>query len=277
MKKDLVGCLCKLTTVTQINLPILNKTPETKKLNKKIPKFIKIEEENFSFKFFLNRNENSELELIKVKHIEKGIYETYNHSLICNFSSDELNYKQKYGYNLGSALIRSISSKKKQNSEIHVLDSTAALGKDSFIFASFGFQVVLTEKNPIIFELLLDGHRRALEDEKISHIVKNMKLIHNDSLDYLKKFKKFFDVIYFDPMFPTLNKKNKISPRKEMQYIRELVEEREESLLEKAKEYLKFTEKLVIKRPKNVEPLDLIQFSYEMKDTRYDVIQNTKN
>eukprot|EP01080_Neovahlkampfia_damariscottae_P002553 gene2553-3515_t len=252
--KKLVGCLTNTSTIKQINLPVVNRI-NNKKISKKVPKYIEIEEENYSFNFFLNRNENSELELIKVKHLQKGIYETFNNSLICNFSSQELNYKHKYGYDLGSPLIKSISSKKKQNSEINVLDCTAGLGKDSFIFASFGFQVSMIEKNPIIFNLLFDGYQRGLRDKKISHIVNNMSLVHGDSLDYLKNSKQFFDVIYFDPMFPTLNKKNKISPRKEIQYIRELVEEREENLLEKAKEYIQFTEKLVIKRPKNIHDL----------------------
>jgi hypothetical protein len=36
------------------------------------------------------------------------------------------------------------------------------LGEDSFIFASFGAEVLLVERHPVIFELLQDAHRRAL-------------------------------------------------------------------------------------------------------------------
>jgi 16S rRNA (guanine1516-N2)-methyltransferase len=270
-----VGCLTKTFTELKQKIPFVNEIKKENKKFKKIQKFIFIEETTPSFNFFLNRNEKLELELIKVKDLGNGKYETNNNSLICDFSTAEFNYKQKYGYHLDSPNIKSITSKQKKISETKVLDCTAGLGKDSFIFASFGFQVLLIEKNPIIFQLLQDGHQRGMKDEKISNILKNMKLVNDDSIDYLNSHQEHFDVIYFDPMFPSMNRKNKISPKKEIQYIREIVQERETNLLEKAKEFMKFTDKLVIKRPKNVEPLSMIHFSYEMKSTRFDVIQKT--
>jgi 16S rRNA (guanine1516-N2)-methyltransferase len=271
--KPIVGCLTKTFTELKHKIPFVNEIKKENRKFKKIQKFIFIEETSPSFNFFLNRNENSELELIKVQDLGNGKYETSNNSVICDFSTAEFNYKQKYGYSLDSPNIKSITSKQKKISETKVLDCTAGLGKDSFIFASFGFQLLLIEKNPIIFHLLQDGHQRGMKDEKLNFILKNMKLINDDSLNYLNSHQEHFDVIYFDPMFPSTNRKNKISPKKEIQYIRELVPERETNLLEKAKEFIQFTDRLVIKRPKNVEPLEMVQFSYEMKSTRFDVIQ----
>ena len=80
------------------------------------------------------------------------------------------------------------------------------------IFLSLGHKVVAVEQSKIIYSLVKDAILRA--KNKIPEL-KNLIFLNDNSLEVYKSMSKEFDVIYLDPMYPSLNKKNKKSGRLE--------------------------------------------------------------
>lgn len=83
-----------------------------------------------------------------------------------------------------------------------VLDATAGLGSDAFLFAASGCQVWMLERSPIVHALLADGLRRGADPvSPVAGIVARMKLVFGDILDPAHAVDPM-DVVYLDPMFP---------------------------------------------------------------------------
>jgi 16S rRNA (guanine1516-N2)-methyltransferase len=104
-----------------------------------------------------------------------------------------------------------------------VLDATAGLGQDAFIMASYGCEVRMLERSPIIHGLLEDGLERAKKNKELSDIMSRMSLSYGDAKLILPKLSQDErpDVIYLDPMYPESGKS--AAKRKEMRLFRELV------------------------------------------------------
>jgi 16S rRNA (guanine1516-N2)-methyltransferase len=102
-----------------------------------------------------------------------------------------------------------------------ILDTTAGLGRDSFILASLGCKVTMLERNPTIYLLLNNALENAKSNQSTKEIAKNLSLENIDSIEYLKNPKNTFDIIYIDPMFPKTNKSRLV--KKDMQIFREIV------------------------------------------------------
>ena len=94
----------------------------------------------------------------------------------------------------------------KTDKQLSIFDSTAGLLTDTMIFLSLGHKVVAVEQSKIIFSLVKDAILRA--QNKIPEL-KNLIFLNDNSLDVYKSMSKEFDVIYLDPMYPSLNKKTK--------------------------------------------------------------------
>ena len=95
-----------------------------------------------------------------------------------------------------------------KNSNLSILDTTAGMGRDSFILANFNSKVTMIERNKVIFFLLKNAIENSLKNENFKKILENIKLINEDSIKFLKNNKlKNIDIIYIDPMFPKNNKK----------------------------------------------------------------------
>jgi 16S rRNA (guanine1516-N2)-methyltransferase len=151
-----------------------------------------------------------------------------------------------------------------------VLDTTAGLGKDAFILASFGCQVTLLERNPIVAALLADGLIRGAQDPAIAEIIARMTLIKTDAKHYCAAHPKQIDIVYVDPMFPAKTKS--ALAKKEMQIFQDIITDHDsDELFELAKTCA--TSRVVVKRPlqssfvKNEKP-DII---FEGKSHRFDV------
>jgi 16S rRNA (guanine1516-N2)-methyltransferase len=152
-----------------------------------------------------------------------------------------------------------------------VLDATAGFGSDSFLIAAAGSDVVLFERNAIVYELLRDGLMRyaalgAKENEKI----KRMRLFKKDFLDTVAgQFSP--EVVYLDPMFPR-SKKNTLS-KKPLNYLQKLlIEENDESrMLAMALEIA--TRRVVVKRGSHSAALGAgnIDFVFKGNSNRFDV------
>ncbi|GIR73849.1 MAG: hypothetical protein CM15mP76_05760 [Prochlorococcus sp.] len=100
----------------------------------------------------------------------------------------------------------------KTDKQLSIFDSTAGLLTDTMIFLSLGHKVVAVEQSKIIYSLVKDAILRA--KDKIPEL-KNLIFLNDNSLEVYKSMSKEFDVIYLDPMYPSLNKKNKKSGRLE--------------------------------------------------------------
>ncbi len=89
-----------------------------------------------------------------------------------------------------------------------IVDATAGLGRDAFVFASLGSEVWMIERSPVVAALLEDGLQRALADAETAPIAQRMHLLAGDAARLLTGLKDAErpDVIYLDPMFPPRQK-----------------------------------------------------------------------
>ncbi len=130
-----------------------------------------------------------------------------------------------------------------------VLDATAGLGRDSYVLASLGYEVVAVERCPLLHALLENGLARAVGSEAASRL----RLVGGDARDYIAHLpeNQLPDVVYVDPMFPTRTKAALV--KKEMQFFQRLLargsedESDAESLFEVARS--KARQRVVVKRP----------------------------
>ncbi len=154
-----------------------------------------------------------------------------------------------------------------------VLDATAGLGRDAFVFATLGCRVTLVERSAVFAALLADGIERALLNTEVHPIAERMCVIHADSREYLQTLspQNRPDVIYLDPMYPHRDKSALV--KKEMRYARALVGEDTDAgeLLDIALKTAR--RRVAVKRPKNAAPLPGPQPTTEIAstNTRYDI------
>jgi len=151
---------------------------------------------------------------------------------------------------------------------LKILDCTAGMLQDTLLFLSLGHQVTALEQSKILFYLLQDGISRS-EDQSIFN---QLDLKHMNACSYASQAKNF-DVIYFDPMYPS-SKKNALSSGK-LEYIAKILEV--ESLKNNPMhdfEVLQLipAKKMIVKRPIKAESFSS-QLNYQVmgKTTRFDV------
>ena len=161
---------------------------------------------------------------------------------------------------------------KRKTKGLTIIDATAGLGEDSFILAAAGFNVVLFEKNNVIFELLKNAYERCAKDDGTTEILDRMKLINGNSIEMLRSIDSRPNIVFLDPMFPQRRKNGKI--KKKFQLLQQLEEpcDNENALLDAA--IVAHPDKIIIKRPEHGEYFAGIRPSYSIKgDTiRYDCI-----
>lgn len=128
---------------------------------------------------------------------------------------------------------------------LRVLDCTAGLGRESFLLAHLGCEVTMTERSPVMGELLRDGLRRASESGLVE-TVSRISLLIKDARLLLSEGPATFDVIYLDPMFP--EKRGSAAVGGEMQILQRFigVDEDAAGLLAAA---LNHDARVVLKRP----------------------------
>lgn len=194
-----------------------------------------------------------------------------------DFEDESLQYRQRRPAK-PEALLKAAGVK--QGQTCHVLDATAGLGLDAFLFACAGAQVTLVERSPILHAMLADGLARGAssEDERVRCGVARMQLVQGDSACVLKQYSNASaDVVYLDPMFP--ERKNSAKVKKNMFLLQQLLdtEPQAERLLTNALRVA--TKRVVVKRPRHAQFLEQRKpsFSQEMKSSRFDVYLCTPN
>ena len=156
----------------------------------------------------------------------------------------------------------------KQDDPLNILDCTAGMLQDSLLFLSLGHKVTAIEQSKILFYLLNDAINRCND----KNIFKEFKLINTNAASYAVEAKNF-DVIYFDPMYPS-TKKNALSSG-QLEYIAKILEtESIDNDANKDFEALKLipAKKMIVKRPIKAEPFSTnINYQVFGKTTRFDV------
>ena len=170
-----------------------------------------------------------------------------------DFGSDAFLYRLRHGGGRRQPLGRAVGLKPGHSPR--VLDATAGLGRDAFILAALGCEVILCERSAIIFALLEDGLQRAARDHRLSEIAGRLSLQAADSLQLMAKLKtgEAPEVIYLDPMFPPRGKTALV--KKEMRLVRAATGDDDDpaSLLDPARHCA--GQRVVCKRPATAPPL----------------------
>lgn len=174
--------------------------------------------------------------------------------------------------NLSQELLVRAAKIKDAEGALHAVDATAGMGEDSFLLAAAGFHVRLYERNPVIFELLSDSLKRALEIPELASAAGRMQVFSDDSIEAMRKLPETPDVILLDPMFPERQKSSLV--KKKLQMIQKLeMPCADENELVLAAMQAK-PKKLIIKRPPKGPYLAGIKpdFSSSGKAVRFDCI-----
>lgn len=193
--------------------------------------------------------------------------------IVVDFDSGVANYRRLKGG--GELIVKAMGGDKKQRPS--VLDATAGLGRDSFVLASWGFPVVMCERNPVIACLLRDGlrHAGASSSDELTSVITRLSLEARDAFGYLSALAAGGDmcpdIVYIDPMFPVSGKSAQV--KKEMQAFHQVVgpDSNNEQLLALARQVA--VHRVVVKRPKKSPPwLDATpSFSLSGKAVRFDI------
>ncbi|MEX2130839.1 MAG: class I SAM-dependent methyltransferase, partial [Pseudohongiellaceae bacterium] len=161
-----------------------------------------------------------------------------------------------------------------------IVDGTAGLGRDGFLLASLGCNVMLVESDPVIHALLEDALRRAaLSDQSsLCETARRMTLILGNFCHLAAEFEPV-DVVYLDPMFPVRGKAARV--KKEMYVLQQYFTAAnqgggsEPELLHAAQSLA--LRRVVVKRPRLAQPLAGVAPNHSLtgSSSRYDVYLRT--
>ncbi len=186
-----------------------------------------------------------------------------------DFLSDENIYRKKKSNIRDEALAKAVGLKK--GFRPRVIDATAGLGRDAFLLAGFGCDVLMLERSPHMALLLLD----ALYRYKVAapKALLNIDCIYTNAIEFLKKLPgaAYPEVIVVDPMYPLVKQKALI--KQPMRIVRGLVGDDldAQQLFLQALQCAK--KRVVVKRPKQAAYLGErpANFSITSQQHRFDV------
>ena len=193
------------------------------------------------------------------------------------FGGTAMRHRRRSGHN--ELLGRAVGVGKKP--QLRVLDATAGLGRDSFVLADLGCDVILCERNPVIAEILRAGMDTAVavSDRWLDDVMGRMQLCPGDARDMPGSRLRGVDVIYLDPMFPPRDKSAAV--KKEMALFQLLLDKAAGG--QDANELLLWAlqqdvARVVVKRPPRAPNLAQRQPSHCIsgKAVRYDVYVRRK-
>jgi len=188
-----------------------------------------------------------------------------------DFTAGRALHRLKFGGGHGQPMARAVKSRDRPL----ICDATAGFGKDAFVFASLGCEVVLLERSKVVHALLKDALQRASMNSETKSIAARMHLYNEDTslLPGNWPHTSRPKVIYLDPMYPDAKR----AAKKEIQTLRALLEntrpdktEDDAKLLSAA---LATASRVVVKRPRKAHPLANVKPSGNIlsPNTRYDI------
>ncbi|MGC3871789.1 class I SAM-dependent methyltransferase [Halomonas sp. GXIMD04776] len=202
-----------------------------------------------------------------------GNPDVYGKPLVVDFVSGKVDHRRRFGGGRGQLLAKACGLSKGVTP--HIVDATAGLGRDAFVLASLGAEVLMLERSPAIFALLEDALQRAMDHDEVQIIAAQLRLVRADATSELARVVSEADfepqVVHLDPMFPHRSKSALV--KKEMRLFRELAGDDDDAsqLLEAALAVA--THRVVVKRPRlapsiaGPKPAHII----EGKTSRYDL------
>lgn len=197
----------------------------------------------------------------------------YGKPLSVDFVSGKAAHRRQFGGGRGQLVAKACGLSKGMTPSI--VDATAGLGRDAFVLASLGAQVLMIERVAAIAALLQDGLNRAAMADETALIAGRMLLRHGDAAEQLASLVADAgvapQVIHLDPMFPHREKSALV--KKEMRVFRELAGDDDDAprLLAAALDVA--THRVVVKRPRKAPPIagPAPQHTLEGKTSRYDL------
>ena len=131
----------------------------------------------------------------------------------------------------------------------NVIDATAGWCDDAANLVAHGLNVTAIEQNDVVMTMLA----YAVKNAESSAIKTRLRLVHDNSLDYLNRLEEKVCVVFLDPMYPRKLKSSK--PKKRIQILQRLVGEpvNEEALLTRALHCA--NQRVVVKRPHSAPSL----------------------
>lgn len=192
-------------------------------------------------------------------------------AIYVDFAEGKARHRLLFGGGKSQDIAKAVGLNK--HKDLQVIDATAGLGREAFVLASLGCHVTLLERSPIMYALLADGLKRAIEtdDLQLQTIIKRMQLENTDALTWLQTTTTQADVVYLDPMFPERQKSALV--QKEMRCLHEVVGEDTDSaaLLPLARRIAKL--RVTVKRPRLAPELANLKPAFVItgKAVRYDV------
>lgn len=149
---------------------------------------------------------------------------------------------------------------------LHILDATAGWGRDSAILASFGAEVLMIERNPIMAALLSDALSQQSEQDKQDM---KLSLFSGDAKTFLKSLKIPVDVVYIDPMHPMRRKSALV--KKDLQVLQKMIGPDEDALELIQLAIQSRATKVVVKWPQRLKPLIPTDTFIPGKTVRFDI------
>ncbi|AGI66896.1 putative DUF548/UPF034 family protein [Octadecabacter antarcticus 307] len=186
-----------------------------------------------------------------------------------DFVSGAVAHRLRFGGGRGQALAKAMGLRAGKTPMI--VDATAGLGRDAFLLASLGAQVVMIERSDIMHALLADGMARALaEGGEFREIIGRMTLLKGDAKDLLPDLAG--EAVLIDPMHPP--RKNSALVKRELRQVRAIVGTDEDAadLVRLALGCAR--NRVVLKWPSKADPINVGRAcSHQIlgKSTRYDI------
>ncbi|MGM8849736.1 class I SAM-dependent methyltransferase [Salinicola halophyticus] len=202
-----------------------------------------------------------------------GDVRLYGHPIRADFVTGAAAHRRRYGGGRGQLVARACGFGKGVVPQI--VDATAGLGRDAFVLASLGAEVLMVERVAAVHALLQAALRQASSDDEVAQIVERLSLRHADSATALAQAVGDWphqpQVVHLDPMFPHREKSAMV--KKEMRLFRELAGDDIDapSLLSAALDVA--THRVVVKRPRKAPPIEgpAPKHVLEGKTSRYDL------
>ena len=150
---------------------------------------------------------------------------------------------------------------------LRIVDATAGWGRDAALLASFGAEVIMVERQPVMAALLADALKHL--DATVG-VALNLSLVSADAVSYLQSLAPadYPDVIYIDPMHPARQKSALV--KKDMQVLQQLIGADLDALalLQQALRFAR--QRVIVKWPQQLPPLLPTSHSIQGKTVRFD-------
>ena len=186
-----------------------------------------------------------------------------------DFVKGPLAHRLRFGGGRGQDLPKAMGLRASRTPMI--VDATAGLGRDSFLLASLGAQVIMIERSSKMHSLLVQGMKRAAnEGGQLLEIIDRMTLLHGDAKDLIPGLS--CEAVLIDPMHPPRNKSALV--RQDLRQVRNIVGTDDDAADLVKLAIMHARNRVVLKWPAKADPIAGIKpctHQIRGKTTRYDV------